>query len=57
MHAWPAIEEIVAQVEGFMSPADAADAAGARLPLFLMTDANSTEVQALIRGLEVDFSM
>ena len=54
MHAWPAIEEIVAQVEGFMSPADAA---GARLPLFLMTDANSTEVQALIRGLEVDFSM
>jgi hypothetical protein len=53
MNAWPLVEEVVEQVKDFMPPADDDDGAAAGRTLFLMTDANVTEVQDLTRGLQV----
>ncbi len=53
MNAWPLVEELVAQVMDFMPPAQHVGGAAASRTLFLMTDANVTEVQDLSRGLQV----
>jgi hypothetical protein len=53
MNAWPLVEELVAQVTEFMPPSEHVVGAAAARTLFLMTDANATEVQDLTRGLQV----
>ncbi len=50
-HAWPLLEEVQDQVARFMPPIATADEDDAGYPLFLMTDANTTEVLSLTRGL------
>ncbi len=56
-HAWPLIEEIIAQVLEFM-PLTAAGSGGAAAAedhqhVYFMTDANMTESGELTRGLRV----
>ena len=55
-HTWPLLEELVDQALLFMPPplpaAAAADSSGDALPLFLMTDANATEIKSLTGSLQ-----